>query len=332
MIMFKIGEITVQTMDSSKRPEVRLRDFIVTKEGWIFSSADYHHPDGVRSVLRYVPDPEGERSDGRRSYRKYDFDDAYRYMRIHRPQWVKDVHIIPWDQVDRVLSHSKRLAEIWQTDTRLEEITRTLLNGGIPMESIGITGSFLPGLQNDGSDIDLVVYGPQWFRARDIIARAKDDLNSSIEHLDEEMWERIYRKRIPDIGFEEFKLHEMRKGNRGMVGGTYFDLLFVRDWDQVDEPQGRGRDLGYETIEAVVTDSELAFDSPSVYAIDHPDIEYVLSYTHTYAGQALAGETIEARGMVEEVNGHKRLVVGTSREPKGEWIRSLLLLESLVLQ
>ena len=31
---------------------------------------------------------------------------------------------------------------------------------------------------------------------------------------------------------------------------------------------------------------------------------------------------------VEEVNGHRLLVVGTSREPKGEWIRSMTLLGS----
>jgi len=53
----------------------------------------------------------------------------------------------------------------------------------------------------------------------------------------------------------------------------------------------------------------------------------VLSYTHTYAGQALPGELIEARGIVEEVGDIKRLVVGTSREPKGEWIKSLTWLE-----
>ncbi|MCX9076058.1 MAG: DNA polymerase subunit beta, partial [Candidatus Methanoperedens sp.] len=39
------------------------------------------------------------------------------------------------------------------------------------------------------------------------------------------------------------------------------------------------------------------------------------------------GEIIEARGMVEVVGNMKRLVVGTSREPEGEWIRSLTLLE-----
>ncbi len=39
------------------------------------------------------------------------------------------------------------------------------------------------------------------------------------------------------------------------------------------------------------------------------------------------GERIEARGMVEALGDMKRLVVGTTREPKGEWIRSLTLLE-----
>ncbi|HID98513.1 MAG TPA: DNA polymerase subunit beta [Thermodesulfobacteriaceae bacterium] len=316
-------------MNISDHPKVRLRDFIITRDGWIFSSVDYHHPDGVRGVLRYVPDPEGERTDGNRNYRKFDFDEAYEYMDIHKPEWVQDVHIIPWDQVGQILSPSDRLAQIWRSDTRIEEITSTLLAAGIPMDSMGVTGSFLPGLQIRGSDIDFVVYGPRWFTARDIISNAKDDPDCSIEHLDEDMWERIYNKRIPETDFAEFKLHELRKGNRGMVGDTYFDLLFVRDWDQINEPTGWGTDLGHETIEAVVTDAGLAFDSPSVYKVDHPRIRYVLSYTHTYAGQALAGEVIEARGMVEEVNGQKRLVVGTSREPKGEWIRSLTLLGSI---
>jgi predicted nucleotidyltransferase len=318
----------MKIMNISARPRVRLRDFIKTREGWIFSSADYHHSEGVRGVLRYVPDPGGQRSDGISNYRKYDFDEAYQYMRLHRPQWVKDVHVIPWDQVERVLNPVERLAEIWRTDSRIEEITQTLLEGGISLDMMGITGSFLPGLQNSSSDIDFIVYGPAWFKARDIITHAKDDLNSSIEHLDVGMWERIYKKRIPEIDFDEFKLHEMRKGNRGMVAGTYFDLLFVRDWDQINEPLGRGNDLGHKSIQAVVTDSQLAFDSPSIYKVDHPTIKYVFSYTHTYAGQALTGETIEARGMVEKMDGYRRLVVGTSREPKGEWIRSLTLLES----
>jgi hypothetical protein len=313
-------------MNSPDHPKVRLRDFITTKEGWIFSSADYYHPDGVRGILRYVPDPEGERTNGTSNYKKYDFDDAYQYMHLHRPGWVKDVHIIPWDEIHQVLVPSKRLMDIWHNDPRIEEITQILLKGGIPMDKMGITGSFLPGLTNQGSDVDFVVYGDYWFKARDIIESAMDDPDSTIAHLDDEMWERIYNKRIPDISFDEFKLHELRKGNRGMIADTYFDLLFVRDWNQITKPLDRGADIGYRTIQAKVEDSKLAFDSPSIYKIDHPEIKYVLSYTHTYAGQVFTGEIMEVRGMVEEFHGHQRLVVGTSREPKGEWMRSLSLL------
>ena len=53
------------------------------------------------------------------------------------------------------------------------------------------------------------------------------------------------------------------------------------------------------TIEADVTDASLAFDSPAVYEVEHESVSRVLSFTHTYSGQALAGETIEACGVCE---------------------------------
>jgi predicted nucleotidyltransferase len=111
-----------------------------------------------------------------------------------------------------------------------------------------------------------------------------------------------------------------------MIGGTYFDLLFVRDWDQLPVVQERGTDLRRCSLTARVLSTDFAFDSPAVYEIDHPVVSEILCYTHTYAGQALAGEVVEARGMLEDVCGQKRLVVGTSREPVGEWMRSLDLL------
>ena len=54
----------------------------------------------------------------------------------------------------------------------------------------------------------------------------------------------------------------------------------------------------------------------------------MLSFTHTYSGQALAGEVIEAAGVLEVHGDERWLVVGTCREPVGEYIRSRTLLES----
>ncbi len=302
----------------------RLRDFIITDDDWIFAVADYCHDRGIRSVLRYVPDPAGSRGVYKK-YRKLDFDDAFMFMRSVCPQWVKDVHIVPRDSVKQVLVPGQRLPLMVRENRRVRDIVRTLQKG-VPLEKMGVTGSLLAGLDNESSDIDFIVYGSSWFRARDIIEHAKKE-KSIITEISDEMWRDIYKKRRPEISFDEFLVHELRKGNRGMVDGTYFDLLYVRDWEDI-EPCPRGVDIGAETIEATVTSADFSFDSPAIYKIDHQEISYVLSYTHTYAGQALAGERIEARGMVEAAGDIKRLVVGTTREPKGEWIRSLTLLET----
>lgn len=301
----------------------RLRDFIVTKDDWIFAVADYCHDDGIRSILRYVPDPQGTRGTGKK-YRKMDFDEAFIFMRKARPEWVSDVHIVPWDSVKEILAPDKRLPQITEKNEKVKAIVKSL-EKHVPLENMGVTGSLLPGLEIGSSDIDFIVYGSSWFTARDIIRREKQKKNP-ITEISDDMWQDIYKKRRPDISFDEFLLHEIRKGNRGMVGGTYFDLLYVRDWKDI-EPCLRGTDVGNKTIEATVTNADFAFDSPAIYKIDHPEISYVLSYTHTYAGQALVGERIEARGMVEIVGNVKRLIVGTTREPKGEWIRSLTLLD-----
>jgi hypothetical protein len=304
---------------------LRIRDFFQTRQGWIFAVSDYCHPHGIRSLLRYVPDLKGEREAGGRRYRKLDFDDAYRFLRIKQPDWVADLHQVPAEEIELTFPPSHALLGLAQTDPRVKRIVQTLAGGGVPMQQMGITGSMLVGLQAPGSDIDFVVYGPSWWKARDILARAKS--NGEMDDLDEATWKKIYLKRKPEIGFEEFMIHEKRKGNRGMVEGTYFDLLFTRDWEQI-QPQPRGRQAGAAQIEARVVNADFSFDSPAIYRLDHPEVKEIFSYSHTYAGQALPGERIEARGVLEETENGLRLVVGTTREARGEWIRSLTLMES----
>ncbi len=300
----------------------RLRDFIITHDDWIFAVADYCHEGSIRSILRYVPDPLGNRGTYKK-YRKLDFDEAFGFMKTARPEWLADVHIVPWDSVKEILAPDQKLPMLVEKNNKVKAIV-SALQKAVPPDRMGVTGSLLAGLENESSDIDFIVYGRSWFTARDVIGRAKKEKNP-ITEISDEMWRDIYKKRKPELSFDEFLLHETRKGNRGMVGDTYFDLLYVRDWEDI-APCQRGQDIGIQKIEATVTNADFAFDSPAIYKTDHPEISYVLSYTHTYAGQALVGERIEARGMVEVVGNMKRLVVGTTREAKGEWIRSLTLL------
>jgi predicted nucleotidyltransferase len=253
-----------------------------------------------------------------------DFDQGFEFLKRVQPDYVHDLHVVPESDVARYYQPSEGLRSVARKDPRVMKIAMILQEGGVPWQEMGITGSMLLGLNSPSSDIDFVVYGPMWWKARAIVARAK--ANGLIEDLDEFTWKKIYSKRKPEISFEEFMTHEKRKGNRGMIDGTYFDLLFTRDWNQIC-PQPPGRPIGQSLIEAKVVEAEFAFDSPAIFHLDHPEVREIFCFTHTYAGQALPGEMIEAKGVLEETDQGQRLVVGTTREARGEWIRSLTLLE-----
>lgn len=324
-----------------------LRDFFVTKDGLIFSVTDYFHPPkGIRSVLRYIPDENGARvrkKDGNR-YRKAEFGESFDYLKRHHSDWLSEVAVVPRLEIAEILKPVDVVFEILSGAhffPAAEELIRRLENAGVPISSMGISGSLLPGLENEGSDVDFVVSGPDWLKAKEALAgmKQKDDpaFRYTISELDDDMWQTVYTKRRSPLCFEDFHAHEIRKGNRGMFiskeGGEniYFDLLFVRSSGQIKEkgPVKRGIDTGKKQIKAVITDAAFAFDSPAIYLIDHDEIDEIYSYTHTYAGQALPGETVHARGMVEAVGSRKRLVIGTSREAQDEWMISATLLENL---
>ncbi len=196
-----------------------------------------------------------------------------------------------------------------------------------PKGTVGCTGSLLCELENESSDIDMVVYGKNWFDAQALVRQGIRA--GTIEGLSEAMWRKVYEKRKPEIPYDSFVLHEQRKWNRGQIEGTYFDILYTRSYDEMKSaPSGRGTVLGKATIEAKVIDASLAFDNPAVYKVEHESVSRVLSFTHTYSGQALNGEKIEACGVLEEHGSEQWLVVGTTREARGEYIVSKTLLES----
>jgi len=298
---------------------LRLRDFIEDKDGWLYAVSTYDNNDRIGCVLRYVPDDHGERVNpsGRR-YTKYDFDDAYDLIARKKPAYAGLLHRIPHKDVKRILKPDREIGRIITENSRVRKLV-SLFNQ--PPGAIGCTGSLLCGLANESSDIDMVVYGKHWFAAQALVRQGIRD--GRIEGLSEEMWLKVYDKRKPDISYDTFVLHEHRKWNRGQIDGTYFDILYTRSYDEIrNTPSGRGEVQGMMTIEAKVTNASLAFDNPAIYQVEHEKVSRVLSFTHTYSGQALATETIEACGVCEKHGDEFWLIVGTTREAHGEYIVS----------
>jgi len=304
--------------------QIRPRDFIEDEDGWLYAVSAYDNAERIGCVLRYVPDENGERvNQAGRRYRKYDFEDAYSFIQQKKPQYSGLLHRIPHRDVRHILKPEEELQNICRRNNRVRRLVGLF---GLPEQSVGCTGSLLCGLEDTTSDIDMVVYGRHWFIAQEKVR--KGIASGVIEGLSREMWQKVYEKRKPEIPYDTFVLHEQRKWNRGQIDGTYFDILFTRDYqDLTTAPSGKGKVLGHLTIEATVTDVTHSFDNPAVYEIDHDVIKRVLSFTHTYSGQVREGEIMEACGVCEQHGNECWLIIGTTREARGEYIISKTLME-----
>jgi predicted nucleotidyltransferase len=295
------------------------------REGWIYSVSAYDNNERAGCILRYVPDPSGDRvnPEGVR-YRKVDFEESFLLAGEKRPSYLGEILRVPLTDIGQEFKPEERLGFCRARDPRVGEIAELF---SLPAGALGCTGSRLLGLEGPSSDIDLVVYGRDFFRARETLREAIG--SRRVAGLSPEMWRTVYAKREPEIPFPVFLLHEQRKWNRGEIGGTYFDLLYTRSYDDLAAAAPpRGRPAGRKTIEARVTDASHAYDTPAIYLVDHGEVSRILSFTHTYSGQALGGETVEARGVLEEHGGELWLVVGTTRTARGEYILSKTLVEA----
>ena len=307
--------------------EPRPRDFILTKENLVFAVVSYTHEEGrILSFLRYVPTDSG--------FRKVNTEEAQEFLENKFPKYLfysgkfdANLHGIPVSDVKKILRPQERLQELLNSnESEMDDIERKVLklaeifsSNGIPLNKIGVTGSVLIKNQNDNSDIDLVIYGAKNFgNARKIVRELTE--KCELSELSDSLWRDAYERRKPSLSFDEFLRHEKRKFNKGAVCGTKFDIALVRDFNEILPDEKTYKKSGKIKIRAEVIDDKFAFDYPARYKISG-EFSEVVSFTHTYVGQAVAGETIEVSGTVEESDGEKRIVVGTTREAEGEYIK-----------
>jgi predicted nucleotidyltransferase len=303
------------------------KDFIETPEGLLFAVVASGIEDGrVLCFLRYLLD--------NGYWRKVDSDTANQHLHLYHPDYLYDSPVLDATlhgvELHRIVRHYQprqilqQLLIVEPADAviaDLQQLCRLLSEHQLPMDKAGVTGSLLVGMQKHASDIDLVFYDREIFhRARVIV----QDLiaHNRLQALNDEDWLEAYQRRACDFPLDEYIWHEQRKYNKAMINQRKFDLSLVVP---VAESIGSGgRKLGMSTIEAKVTDDDLGFDYPARFAIDHAEIAEVICFTATYSGQAQRGERVAVAGQVEvDACGCRRIVVGSSREAIGEYIRVL---------
>lgn len=346
--------------------KVRTRDFIYTTDGLFFASTNYIHPKGrYISFLRYIPDENGDREINGKKYRKVSSEEAYEYLTENYPEYLYDCDVtkvknmmgVPLEKVDKIIRPQDRLKDIRENgENKNPEIVAKLLDvadffhyvAGIDYNHLGISGSILPGLhKKEVSDIDFVIFGLENHKKAMKTFRENkgkniyiDEINKyiKVDGITDDYWDFLYDKRIKDnsLSKQEFRWYENRKGNRGTIDGTLFDILATKDYEEIEGEWGDTiyEPMGFVNIECKIKSALGAFDNPSSYTIKdlkviegvNLPITEIVSFTHTYAGEVEDNEEVVARGKVEKVIKNQndisyRLVVGTTRESLNEYVK-----------
>lgn len=301
------------------------KDFIETAEGLIFAVVAQELEQGkVLCFLRYVKEATG--------WKKYDTAEANALLKRQYSDYlhyssVLDAHlhavavtrITRHHQPRQRLQHVMLSKELDTVEQDLLQLCHLFQQQGLDLIKVGVTGSLLIGVQNQNSDIDLVFYGRDAFHeARAITCELIRQ--GHLQELDDSDWDQSYQRRSCALSYGEYVWHERRKYNKAIINGRKFDLNFIDNETRLESINYQK--CGTATLQCKVTDATRAFDYPAEFKVDHEHVDTIVSFTATYTGQALGGETVEVSGLLEQVEqGSKRIVVGSSREAHGEYIK-----------
>lgn len=304
----------------------RAKDYVELAGLGRFAVIDDRREDGrILSVLRYVPSGAG--------WRKLATAAAFQHVAAYWPELdfhsrLLDarVHGIPLEAVDRVHSARAGALRLWHGTAAgkaaiARRALRLLSGAGVPLERLGVTGSVLLGCEGPASDVDCVVFGEAAFeRARAAVAALQAGCGSFA--LTEQQWREAWARRGCALALEVYRWHEQRKANKLVLEGTKVDITCLPEQPAAGLPVSPARKLRPARLCARVVDASEAFATPARYRLAGGPVAELLAATATYAGQARTGEWVEAAGWLEETaEGRRRLVVGTSREAAGEFIR-----------
>jgi predicted nucleotidyltransferase len=306
------------------------KDFIETAEGLIFAVvAEGLENEKVRCFLRYV-------CDENKQWRKVKTDEANALLAekhsdylFHSAEFDADLHAVSVENITKNHQPKQRLKQLLENISHDEienecvNLCRLFENAGIDLNQFGITGSLLIEQQKPSSDIDLVCYDLAVFhKCRNAVQNLIQQ--KLLGNLNEKDWQESHERRNCDLNFEEYVWHEVRKGNKGLINGRKFDLSLV-EINKTDKTVYKKLDA--IKIKTNVIDDSRAFCYPSEFKITHSKIQSVVCFTATYVGQAEKGETVEISGQLEQDEfGNQRIVVGSNREARGEYIKVLSLI------
>jgi len=349
-------------------------DFIESKSGHIFEIKGFHQPqDQTIAFIRYAPTGKSPSLEIERRkrinslncsleyYKKiYPLNEKFQYIQENHPEYllshpnyyfqlqavrnseIKE-HFLP-NKFLQILHNSK---EILPSSSVLKDALDLCLylskSSGVSNEYIGITGSLLVGLQNEESDIDLIVYGYEnSIKIRKVIKDnyQNQDENHPLRAYSIKNYRNLYKTRAKgsNISFQTFLQYEIRKLHQGKFRNRDFFIRFLEHSNRNEyknENQFENRKiktLGRIGISGEVVNDEYWWTTPSCVIIADVTIEnakdlipdsldllnqYSLKITDIYQIISLRGRYTENVRLLERfhVSGSLELVIPNEKDP-----------------
>jgi hypothetical protein len=319
-------------------------DAVVTTHGFVFYIFGYEHPrDRYHGFLKYVPEDHAPNFDLQWLPVTWLMRDTtlLRPTELYSPQCYPRLveafkshypdYAVRSEQLDRwMITIPRRLiARVYRPSRQLMLLDRrgpsdtlekkalaltTLISetAGIPRAHMGVHGSISLGTHHEGSDMDLTVYGAASFRNTKVALRKLEEEGALIL----KRGDRIDAKRL----------------NRGVYEGIDFVVNAARRYSEIRTQPRTYRPLGPVEAECRCASARESVFRPAVYEVDGcreiggdtdlAGVREVVSMIGMYRDVAAKGETIRAKGMLEEAMelGRKwlRIVVGAAQP--GEYL------------
>jgi len=238
-------------------------DFIESKSGHIFELKGFHQPqDQTIAFIRYAPTSKSPSLELERRkrinsstcsleyYKKiYPLNEKFQYIKENHPEYLFphpnyyfQLQAVPNSEIKEHYLPNKFLQilhnsrEILPSSSVLKDALDLCIylseKSGVAYENIGITGSLLVGLQNEESDIDLIVYGYEnSIKIRKVIKEnfQNQDENYPLHAYSMENYRDLYKSRAKgsSISFQKFLQYEIRKIHQGKFRNRDFFIRFL---------------------------------------------------------------------------------------------------------
>ena len=338
---------------------LRDRDFLRTRESFLFCVVGYAHPRGrVISYLKYVPSDDGRWGKKNERYTRtmpnYTIPSLLNNIKMLRknyPEYVFHSRVyniqmsaVPCNHiVERyypevklhALFNSKKLDPL--QETTIELVSLLACEANIPKEDFGITGSLLTDIHDPlFSDIDLTICGKtNAWKVKEILEKSVDETflrKPSEKNRILERWQKNY----PLSAGEAEKIYD-RRWNYGCFNNRSFSIHALRKDLETVEKYGEKHFYPQGIIEgeAEITSVDDSLFLPCTYTIRGLEVNLrngptavneVVSYDGFYSGLFKRDEHVAVRGKLELVRDkggdeYLRILIGSPEARGTDYIK-----------